>query len=211
MTTFSLLTCITQAIFICVSSRYIAAGIPLFLLEFYLIQRYYLRTSRQLRVLDIETKAPLISQFIDTVRGLTTIRSYNLNQEFESSLVLKLDLSQKPFYLLYCIQVWLGLVLDLSVAAIATILVGLTVGVRGSPTAGFLGVALTSIVNFAVNLNDLVTSWTNLETARQALSRIQSFVLSTPKEDQEHDLYSPPNDWPKNGQIEFKHVQASYE
>ena len=177
---------------------------------FYMVQRYYLRTSRQLRVIDIETKAPLISQFLDTLRGLTTIRSYGLGKNFEARLIHKLDLSQRPFYLLYCIQVWLGLVLELSVAAIAVILVAITVGVRGSPTAGLLGVALTSIVNFAANLNDLVINWTNLETAIQALSRIQSFALHTPSEHKPGEDYTPPGDWPLKGQIAFKNVRAAY-
>lgn len=147
---------------------------------FYMVQKFYLRTSRQLHVLDIEAKAPLISHFLETVRGLTTIRSYGWGRDFEARIVHMLNLSQMPFYLLYCIQVWLGLVLELSVAAMAIALVGITIGVRGSPTAGLLGVALASFVSFGLNLNDLVTSWTNLETAIQALSRIQFFALNTP-------------------------------
>lgn len=175
-----------------------------------MVQRFYLQTSRQLRVLDIEAKAPLISQFLDTLRGLTTIRTYGTERDFEKRFFDKLDWSQRPFYLLYCIQIWLGLVLELCVAAIAIILVGITVGIKNSPTAEFLGVALVSIIGFAINLNDLVRNWTNLETAIQAIYRIQSFALTTPSEQKPGEDYTPPEDWPQEGQVEFRNVTAAY-
>ena len=104
MTIFACLSCIVQAIFLCISAPYIAAGIPFFLGTFYVLQKFYLQTSRQLRALDIEAKAPLISQFLDTLRGLTTIRAYGAGQAHEINLFHMLDLSQRPFYLLcpYC-------------------------------------------------------------------------------------------------------------
>ena len=52
-----------------------------------------------------------------------------------------LDASQKPFYLLLCIQRWLELVLDLTVAVLTILLVGLAVALRHSVNAGLLGVA----------------------------------------------------------------------
>ncbi|KUI53705.1 ABC transporter C family member 3 [Cytospora mali] len=211
MTIFACLSCIIQAIFLCISAPRIAAGIPLFLGTFYIIQKFYLQTSRQLRVLDIEAKAPLISHFLDTLRGLTTIRAYGAGAVHENHLFEMLDLSQRPFYLLYCIQIWLGLVIELCVAAVAVVLVGITVGVRNSPTAEFLGVSLLSIVSFAVNLDDLVRNWTSLETAIQAIDRIQSFSLNTPSEEKPGEDYLPPDEWPQEGQVEFRNVTAAYD
>ena len=100
MTIFACLSCIVQAIFLCISAPYIVAGVPVFLGTFYLVQRFYLKTSRQLRVLDIEAKAPLISHFLDTMRGLTTIRAHGSRPAFEQRFLEMLDLSQRPFYLL---------------------------------------------------------------------------------------------------------------
>jgi ATP-binding cassette, subfamily C (CFTR/MRP), member 1 len=228
MTIFACLSCIVQAIFLCISAPYIAAGVPIFLGTFYIIQRFYLQTSRQLRVLDIEAKAPLISQFLDTLRGLTTIRAQGSGPAFEQKFLEMLDLSQRPFYLLCtqsncspaggqankllsdCIQIWLGLVIEMCVAAVAIVLVGVTVGVRNSPTAQFLGVSLLSIVSFAVNLDDLVRNWTNLETAIQAIRRIQSFSLNTPSEERPGEDRKPPDKWPEEGQVEFRNVTAAH-
>ncbi|KUI68648.1 hypothetical protein VM1G_03803 [Cytospora mali] len=76
-------------------------------------------------------------------------RGHMDKQGFESIL------AEFPDGLKDCIQIWLGLVTELCVAAVAVVLVGITVGVRNSPTAEFLGVSLLSIVSFTANLGDL--------------------------------------------------------
>lgn len=58
----------------------------------------------------------------------------------------KLDHSQRPYYLLYCIQRWLELVLDLIVGAQAVLVVGLAVWLRSSTSVGLLGVSLNNVM-----------------------------------------------------------------
>lgn len=48
-----------QAILIAISSWYVALSYPFLICIFYLVQKFYLRTSRQLRFMDIEAKSPL--------------------------------------------------------------------------------------------------------------------------------------------------------
>lgn len=210
-TIFYALACIVQAVVISVSSKYMAAAMAVFLILFYLLQSFYLKTSRQLRVLDIEAKAPLISHVSGTIAGLKTIQSGGWTAQSEANALAILDNSQRPFYLLYCVQVWLGLMLDLLVAIVAVTLVSVTNSLHGSSTAGFLGVALTSIVNFGVNLNELMVSWTYIETALQAILRIRSYARDTPVEESiDAGDFNPAVRWPQNGRIEFRNVCASY-
>ena len=68
---------------ISVSSRYLAIFLPFLVLVFYAIGHFYLRTSRQMRLLDIEHKAPLYTQLIKTVDGLATIRAFQWQNNFE--------------------------------------------------------------------------------------------------------------------------------
>lgn len=51
--------CIGQAAVIATATPYIAAGYPLLLAVLYFIQKVYLKTSRQLRFMDLEAKSPL--------------------------------------------------------------------------------------------------------------------------------------------------------
>lgn len=55
----NILICIAQIGLIASASAWIAVSFPFLLATFYLVQKYYLRTSRQIRLLDLEEKAPL--------------------------------------------------------------------------------------------------------------------------------------------------------
>ena len=123
-----------------------AATVPLLIAVIWVLQHVYLRTSRQLRLLDLEARSPLYSHFLETLSGLSTIRAFGWEVENKEQNKRLLDFSQRPYYLLYCVQRWLNLVLDLIVAAEAVVVVGLALGLRTSTTAGLLGVSLNNIL-----------------------------------------------------------------
>lgn len=52
-------TALGQAVVVAVATPWVAIGYPVLLGVLYLLQRYYLKTSRQLRLLDLESKSPL--------------------------------------------------------------------------------------------------------------------------------------------------------
>ncbi|KAK8064708.1 hypothetical protein PG994_007346 [Apiospora phragmitis] len=201
---------IVSAVLVCTGSGYVAAAIPACICIVATVQVFYLRTSRQLRLLDIETKAPLFSHFIETLGGLTCIRAYGWSKEYKERSYLVLDTSQKPYYLLWCIQRWLTLVLDLMGGAIAVMLVALATSLPNGST-GLLGVALFNVINFSGVLQTFVTEWTQLETALGAISRIKAFVQDTPSENAERKRSELPEEWPSVGSLVFENVSASYE
>lgn len=207
-TTFIL--CIAQMALIGVGSIYAAISFPVVLLALYTVQWFYLRTSRQLRLLDIEAKAPLYSLFEESLRGLATVRAFGWQETLEHKNRALLDRSQRPFYLLFAVQRWLTLVLDLIVAAVAVLLVILVVQLRGTVNAGGVGLALLGVIQFSQNIKLLVTYWTMLETHIGSVARIRSFTETTVSEDQPDETYQPPPEWPATGAIEIKKLTASY-
>ncbi|KAG9506491.1 hypothetical protein J7337_000023 [Fusarium musae] len=62
-----------MGVLIASSSPWLGLTYPAMILILWLIQRFYLRTSRQLRLLDLEAKSPLYTHFLDTSRGIATI------------------------------------------------------------------------------------------------------------------------------------------
>lgn len=204
------LTCIAQAVIICMSSGYLAIAIPAALLIFYSIQSFYLRTSRQLRLLDIEAKAPLFSQFLETLTGLGTIRAFGWESRFIARNKEALEASQKPHYGLLCAQRWLNLVLGLMVSGIAVITVSIAVAMKGSKNNGFVGLALLNIVSIGTQLQGFITSWASLESALGAVARVRSFPINMKTEDRS-GTHSPPPGWPIKGSIEFRQVSAFHE
>jgi ATP-binding cassette, subfamily C (CFTR/MRP), member 1 len=160
--------------------------------------------------MDLEAKAPLYSQFTECLSGLVTIRAFGWQKEMEDKSRYLLERSQRPFYLLFAIQRWLTLILDLVVAAIATILIICVVEMRGSISAGYVGVALFNIIQFSQSVKLLITFWTNLETHIGSIARVKIFNETVKPEDRPEEDNPVPAAWPAQGAIEFKSVSASY-
>ncbi|KAI1121848.1 ABC transporter type 1, transmembrane domain-containing protein [Nemania abortiva] len=194
-----------------IASGYLAAVIPAIAVTVYFVQRVYGRTSRQLRVLDLAAKAPLFSHFVESFDGRVTIRSFAWTEEAERQNMGYLDASQRPHYLLFCLQRWLTLVLDLIAAGLATLLVAIAVALRHTIDPTSLGVGLVSVIGFGQVLTQLVTNWSNLDTSLGAVSRIKKYVTETPVEEPSgyYGLEIPAS-WPSRGQIVLKNASCSY-
>ena len=178
------------------------------LLVLFALQKFYLRTSRQMRLLDLEAKSPLYSHFISSFSGLTALRAYGWTKLASEDNLLRLDESQRPFYLLRCVQRWLTLVLNLIVAGLALLLAGVSVAAKDTINPGLLGVALTSVMGIGQTLSQLIQSWTQVETSLGAVTRINQFAAETPKEPDGPDM--PPADWPSRGSIKISGLFARY-
>lgn len=196
---------------LCVLGKYLAATLPCLILAIYFVQSFYLRTSRQIRLLDIEAKAPLYTNFLETIDGIACIRVFGWAPQFREKAEQKLDVSQKPAYLLYCIQQWLRLVLDLLTGAIAVILISIMTSMRDEFSGASVGVVLNLLLSFGQTLIRTIQSWTTMETSIGSVQRIQTFVENTPREEEDMMVSRMTgNDWPVKGTVSFQRVTASY-
>lgn len=192
------------------ATQYTAAIIPFFLVALYFLQDYYLRTSRQMRHLDLEAKSPLYTLFMETGSGLQHIRAFKWQTTFQSRCIDLLNYSQKPYYLMFCIQRWLVLVLDSCVSCIAMVVVGLALGLRSTTVPSAIGLALINLVGFSQMLSDLIRCWTDLETSLGAISRLKAYATSTPLQAEPAQPVELPKNWPGQGRVELKSVRAKY-
>ncbi|KEY65241.1 hypothetical protein S7711_08779 [Stachybotrys chartarum IBT 7711] len=205
-----LLRALVETGIIASGASYVAAAIPACLIALYLIQKFYLRTSRQMRFLDIESKSPLYTQFTEALAGLTTIRASGWTPDFMAENHKRLNTSQKPFYLTFCLQRWLQIVLDLLIAGMAVLLVAFALTFTGTTSSAAIGLAMVNLIGFNQTLAYVIVLWTELETSLGAIARLKWFAKNTPHEAKEMETATPPSDWPSNGVIEFKNVSASY-
>ncbi|TGO16824.1 hypothetical protein BTUL_0024g00700 [Botrytis tulipae] len=196
-----LFAAILQAILVTISAVYIVAILPLLVAVLFLIQNFYLRTSKQLRQLDLESKAGLQTMIAEIYEGLVTIRAHSWQNIMQGEFYEKLGRSQEPIYLLYMVQTWLQLTLNLVVAGLAVLVVGVAIGLRHKTSAGGIGVAF---------LNLTVQSWTALETSLGAIARIEAFEQETPVEPEVASPSDVPITWPTSGQLSFENVWTSY-
>lgn len=201
---------LNQAVVLLASQPLMALSLPYSAAVVYAVQKVYLRTSRQLRLLELESRAAVFSSFLETAQGAPTIRAFGWGREIALQNVATLDGSQRPFYLLLCLQRWLNVVLNLLIAAIAVGTIGLAVLYRDSTTGGQVGMALNVILVANATLLSLVTAWTDLEISLGAVARLKEAETETPREDQPGECGLPPSKWPSRGEIVLSGVTAAY-
>jgi len=209
--TLALMSCLVQLVLLGIGAKWLAITFPFLLIVFYLFQRLYLRTSSQLRLLEMEAKSPLYRIFSDCVTGLATIRSFGTQHNETAALLQALDDSQRPFYALYCAQRWGSLVINLSIAAMAIILIGVASAADQERKSGYFGVAFVNLMSFSSNIKMLMTWWTMLETALGAVQRIREYSATMREMSREQDEANTfDGDWPEHGAIDFKDVSVRY-
>ncbi|KAJ6781135.1 hypothetical protein PWT90_04854 [Aphanocladium album] len=196
---------------IAAGSPYTAPVVVFLIVVLYLVQLFYLRTSRQLRLLELEASGPLYTQFSETAAGMRHIRSFGWQSRFLNELCSKLNTAQRPYYLLLCCQRWLHTVLDFTAAAAAVLLVLASLKWKRTASSSAVGLAMLNLIGFNGSTSAMIRCWASLETGLGAVSRIKNFSTDTPRE---QDKLSGPElvqNWPVHGSMDFNCVNASYE
>ncbi|KAI7973272.1 hypothetical protein EIK77_004549 [Talaromyces pinophilus] len=145
---------------------------------------------------------------METISGLLTIRAFRWQTAYQDKLFDLLDKSQKPFYLLFMVQRWLSVVLDLVTTAIAILVVGLAVALRSN--SGLTGVALVNVMAITETLQLLIMQWSSLETSLGAVSRTEDYAKTTEVESTDENIEPGLRDWPSEGSISFNGVSVRH-
>jgi ATP-binding cassette subfamily C (CFTR/MRP) protein 1 len=151
----------------------------------------------------------LYQHFTETLEGVPTIRAFQWEVFFEQIALVKLDEFQKPLYILMCVQRWLSIVLRLLGTIMGVIAVSLAVLLPESSSPGSIGVALTTVMSFNVNIGGLLDRWTQCELYLGAVSRTRTFERDTPTEDSPEETYDPGDDWPV-GSVGVSELNVTY-
>lgn len=175
----------------------------------YFTQRYYLRTSRQVRILDLEMKAPLHTYFQETAAGLSHIQAFNwVEQSIERGFQLLAE-SQRPYYVMMLIQQWLILILGLITGSLAILLVLFALFVNHGASESSVGLSFLSLLALGKTFAAMIVAWTGLEIGAGALSRLFNFREKTPQETNVSQELLPAI-WPLSGNVRFRKVTARY-
>jgi ATP-binding cassette subfamily C (CFTR/MRP) protein 1 len=210
MTNLATFFALAKAIILVVFSQYLATMAPFVIAFLYLLQSFYLQTSRQVRLLEIEAKAPLYTHFIESGIGASTIRAFGWESQYQERNFKFIDQSQRPAYLQHCIQSWLGFVLDILTTFIAAVLVTIIVTWKDKFSAGNVGVSLVMIMTFSSVLMKMIKTWTMMESSIGAVVRVKQFVADTESEENSDFNAEAEQDWPMQGNVEFKSLVAAH-
>jgi ABC-type multidrug transport system fused ATPase/permease subunit len=144
----------------------------------FILQRFFLKTSRQLKRLMSINRSPINSHLEETLSGLTTIRAFGVQQGFEAEYEAKIDELQKTRYPEILSNFWLFIRLQLismfMIAAVALVVVLQ----RDTIDPGSVGLSLSYVIVCQLDVFILVRISGDIEKAIVSVERIKEYQVS---------------------------------
>ena len=188
----------------------VAAVILPFSVIFYLIQKFYVTTSRQLKRLESNTRSPIYSHFGETLTGSSTIRAFNMEDSFIADSETKIDLNQKCYFPSIMANRWLALATDMigNVIIFAIVVFAIT---SDNVDKEDVGIVITYALTITQNLNYLVRYTSEVETNIVAVERLKEYSdlkQEAPWKTKESDNMD--KKWPHKGEVQFNQYAMRY-
>eukprot|EP00117_Sycon_ciliatum_P032486 scpid8147/ scgid4352/ Multidrug resistance-associated protein 7; ATP-binding cassette sub-family C member 10 len=153
---------------------------------YYRVQRYYRRTSRELKRLSTVTLSPVYGHFSETLAGLSTIRAMRAVFRFAEENERRLDVNQRANYTGYATAVWLSLRLQLlGVAMVAGVaFIAVLEHHYWTVDAGLVGLAVSYALSVTGRLSGVVQMFTETEKEMISTERVMQYITGVGEEKQ---------------------------
>ena len=190
---------------------------PLFIFSFcpivllYLaIQRFYIRSSRQLKRLDSVSKSPIFSHFSESLSGVSSIRAFKSEKRFIEKMQDLIDENLIYFYPNYTTQRWLSIRLEILGHLITLFACLFAIIARDSITAGLAGLSITYSLSVSGSLTWFVRQTSEFESNITSIERINEYCHTPHEAEWSIEETKPVEEWPSSGQIQFKNYSLKY-
>ena len=191
---------------------FVALIIPLGAVYFY-IQRYYLRTSRELKRLDSISRSPIYAHFQESLGGITTIRAYRQQSRFALENEWRVDANLRAYFPSITANRWLAVRLEfigsfiiLAAASFAII----SVATGSDLSAGLVGLAMSYALQITTSLNWIVRQTVEVETNIVSVERVLEYARLPSEAPDIISKHRPKINWPGQGAVEFNNYSARY-
>lgn len=177
------------------------------------IQRYYLRSSRELKRLDSVSRSPIYAHFQESLGGISTIRAYRQQQRFLLENEWRVDSNLKAFFPSISANRWLAIRLEFLGAVVILASAGfaiISVTSGSSLSAGMVGLAMSYALQITSSLNWIVRQTVEVETNIVSVERVLEYSRLPSEAPEINPRNRPPASWPANGAIQFNNYSARY-
>lgn len=180
---------------------------------YYWVQRYYLRTSRELKRLDSVSRSPIYAHFQESLGGITTIRAYRQQARFAMENEWRVDANLRAYFPSINANRWLavrleflGSIIIFSAAGFAVI----SVASGSNLTAGLVGLAMSYALNITQSLNWIVRQTVEVETNIVSVERVLEYARLPSEAPEVIYRNRPPISWPSSGGVLFNNYSTRY-
>lgn len=200
-------------VIICVATPAFAILIIPLALMYYWIQRYYLRTSRELKRLDSVSRSPIYAHFQESLGGVSTIRAYRQEKRFQLENEWRVDANLRAYFPSISANRWLAVRLEFLGAIVILAAAGfsiISVANHSGLSAGKVGLSMSYALQITSALNWIVRQTVDVETNIVAVERVLEYARLPSEAPDIIANRRPPVAWPARGEIEFKNYSTRY-
>ncbi|KAF9231441.1 hypothetical protein BU15DRAFT_90912 [Melanogaster broomeanus] len=163
---------------------------------YYRLAICYLRTGRDLRRMESNSRSPIFSGFAELLDGIVTVRAFSAERRFMDDLHHKIDTTTKMWYNFWMTNRWLLLNFDaLGSLAILTTTLFVLCGYVGAGTAGL---CITSAMTFTNSVYWACRVWTTLELDLNSVERVVEYLGIPQEPPSVVESSRPPAYWPSS-------------
>jgi ATP-binding cassette subfamily C (CFTR/MRP) protein 1 len=198
---------------ICVTTpMFIVVLIPLSVLYLY-IQRYYLRSNRELKRLESVSRSPIYAHFGESLGGVSIIRAFKQQQRWIWENECRIDANLKALFPSIYAYLWLGIRLEFLGALVVSLsaLLSILAVINGlGPSAGMIGLAMSYALQITQYLNWTVQLSVEVETNIVSVERVLEYAQLPSEADDIVHNNRPSKSWPEQGAVEFNDYSMRY-
>ncbi|THC93377.1 hypothetical protein EYZ11_007134 [Aspergillus tanneri] len=178
-------------------------------------QKYYLRTSRELKRLDSVTKSPIFAHFQETLNGASTIRAYRQQNKFSLENEWYMDANLRAYFASISANRWLGVRLEFIGSIVILAAAGLSIinvtTITNSPlSASMVGLAMSYALQITQFLNSLVRQTVEVETNIISVERVLEYANLPSEAPEVIESKRPASSWPADGAVSFEDFSTRY-
>lgn len=178
---------------------------------FYIVlQRFFNRTSLELKRLDAISKSPIYAHFSETLGGLSTLRAYGKQEQFRVENMKRIDLNQRAYFAWIISSRWFLLTLELAGSTLVFAAAVFGVLARNKGYVENIALVLTYAITVTSHLTFSVRSVTELEGYMSSVERVNHYSRKLPQEAESEVEGAVTAEWPANGSIEFEGIEMRY-
>jgi len=177
------------------------------------IQKYYLRTSRELKRLDSVSRSPIYAHFQETLGGVSTIRAYRQQDRFGLENEWRIDQNLQAYFPSISANRWLAIRLEFIGAIVILSAAGFSIMyVAGGSglTSGMVGLAMSYALQIVTSLNWIVRQTVEVETNIVSVERVLEYTHLPSEAPEIIPGNRPPVSWPSKGAVSFNNYSTRY-
>ncbi|KAK9376897.1 P-loop containing nucleoside triphosphate hydrolase protein [Lipomyces chichibuensis] len=203
--------CFTLIVISFTTPAFIVLILPLTVLYLY-YQRFYLRTSRELKRLDSVSRSPIYAHFQESLSGLSTIRAFRQIDRFNNVNEHHVDYNLRAYFPSISANRWLSVRLEFIGSVIIFAAAGLSIisVSSGRVRAGLVGLAMSYALQITQSLSWIVRMTVEVEVNTVSVERILEYSRLPSEAPAIIPNRRPPAAWPTAGELVFEHYSTRY-